>query len=63
MMRAEAFVGYSYNRFGTGGFPRGVSLILEKPKCWMIRFDATQEPSTTTPGQQQVLKLEVNIPL
>lgn len=63
MMRAEAFVGYSYNRFGKGGFPFGGSLILEKEKCWMIRFDASQAPSTVSTGLQQIFKIEVKIPL
>ena len=49
-LRAEAFVGWSYNRLGRSGPDYGLEVIFGRKQCWEVRLDASHEPSTTVNG-------------
>ena len=49
-LRAEAFVGWSYNRLGKSGPDYGLEVVFGRKQCWEIRLEASHEPSTTVGG-------------
>jgi len=49
-LRAEAFVGWSYNRLGKSGPNYGLEVVFGRKQCWEVRLDASHEPSTTVAG-------------
>jgi hypothetical protein len=57
-------VGYTQNRFGTGGLNANIGLRYRKPcPCgWEVAIGASQFPSTTVPGAiEQELNLELTL--